>query len=225
MAKPDILTLLPAVFATTAFFCSLYGGMWCKFLQFQSSSPSNSNDITLHFGIWYYQGWSIVDTSSQGLVVLESCHDYPEYMTVDTNWKAARAFSIISLVLGGIVLIFGLCTGCIRPNNNSGSGDIGKFAALSYLICCFSQGMSLLLLDSNACNNNVMVGEVEKAYPNLDFGESCDMSSGAKSVISASVFWFAACLAALRSPSLGEEERRVDGDDEMDPSRITEPLL
>lgn len=85
--------------------------------------------------------------------------------------------------------------------------------------------MSLLLLDSNACNNNVMVGGVVKAYPNLDFGESCNMSSGAKSVISATVFWFAAGLAALRSLNLGEEEQRMDGNDEMDPSGITEPLL
>ncbi len=70
-----------------------------------------------------------------------------------------------------------------------------------------------------------MVVGVEKAFPNLDFGESCDMSSGAKSVISATVFWFVAALAAFRSPSLGDDEPRVGGDDEVDHSPITEPLL
>jgi len=46
----------------------------CKFLQFTDTN----NNLTLSFGIWYYQSWGVYDSAVQGTVILETCENYPD---------------------------------------------------------------------------------------------------------------------------------------------------
>ena len=216
----SIISLVPAVFACVAFICGLSGGIWCKFLKF-TSETAVGDDVTVEFGIWYYQWWSIVDTAVQGPVMYQSCHEYPDYVSIDSKWKSARAFSVMALIIGGIVLFMNLLAGCMFP-----AKKVYRLGAVSYLFCCLFQGLSLLLLDSNACNNNAMVDELEKSFSNLEFPDTCSMGSGAKCTIAATVFWFVAGASAMKvnPPELDAYSQHVL-DSERKNNVVTEPLL
>jgi len=47
------------------------------------------------------------------------------------------------------------------------SKKIFKIAGMFNMVCCFFTGLSLLLLNNNAFNNNVNVATLERAFPLL----------------------------------------------------------
>jgi hypothetical protein len=69
------------------------------------------------------------------------------------------------------------------------SKKIFQIAGMFNMACCLFTGVSLLLLNSNACNNNLNVATFELAFPLLDltFPDTCTMGVGAKTTISATV--------------------------------------
>mmetsp|Transcript_22324 Transcript_22324/g.46932 ORF Transcript_22324/g.46932 Transcript_22324/m.46932 type:complete len:249 (-) Transcript_22324:302-1048(-) len=207
MARPTLKSLSPAIFAAVAFTLSWFAGIWCHFVQFTSTSgTSSTSPITVNFGIWYYQGYQVVDSPVQGTVVLQTCNQYPSGTNIDAAWRSARAFSTMTLIIGGIVTFFALLSGFLYPSSTS-----YKSGGLAFLLCCLFQGLSLLLLDSNACNYNEMIDDLEKSFNDsnsihLDFEETCSLGPGAKCAIASTVFWFVAGVAALKvePPRRGE---------------------
>ena len=195
----SVLSLLPAVFATAAFVLAWFGGIWCKFLSFTSLDDATGNGppqpITLNFGIWYFQWYEVVDTAVQGTVILESCVAYPDSVAIDSKWKSARAFSTMALILGGVATFWSLLAGCLYPSKRT-----YRLGGMTYLLSCLFQGLSLLLLDSNACHDNDMLALLQQQMPeiNLLFPSSCSMAQGAKCTIAATVFWFVAGLVAMK---------------------------
>jgi len=73
-ARPTCQTMMPGIIAAFAFVVSIFGGIYCKFLEFTDSN----NNLTLSFGIWYYQSWGVYDSAVQGTVILETCENYPD---------------------------------------------------------------------------------------------------------------------------------------------------
>lgn len=69
------------------------------------------------------------------------------------------------------------------------------------MLCCLFSGLTLLVLNSNACRDNDLVKILEEQTPNLNlsFESSCVLGSGAKSTIAATVLWFVAAIAALKA--------------------------
>ena len=90
-----------------------------------------------------------------------------------------------------------------------------------YLATAIFQGLSLLLLSSNACKNNAIVNLAETTSTWADFPETCSLNTGGKLIISATAFWFAAAVASFgarkieRSAAVEDEEaiKAVDGQD------------
>lgn len=185
--------MAPGIIAAIAFILSLFGGLYCKFLSFASTDGGNTPD--LNFGIWYYQGWSVVQSQVQGTVILESCFNYPDGVNIDSKWRSARAFSTMTLIIGGVVTFWALLAGWLYPSKQT-----YKSGGMMYMLCCLFSGLSLLLLDSNACHNNSLITLLQEQTPdiNLTFQSSCTMASGAKCTISATVMWFVAAIAALK---------------------------
>lgn len=206
MASPSFF--IPGMIAAFAFIVSLFAGVYCHFISFMSNEGGD-NPITLNFGIWYYQGWSVVNSNIQGTVILETCYNYPEGTSFDSNWKSAMAFSIITLVMGGVVTFWTLLAGCFYPSKKA-----FQAGGLIYLLCCLFQGLTLLFLDSNACHNNPLMSGLQAQIPNsrLTFPSSCSMAAGAKCAIAGTVLWFVAAIAALkldppeRSPNTQETQ-------------------
>ena len=54
-----------------------------------------------------------------------------------------------------------------------------------------------MLLSSNACKSDVLLGLGGPALVNVTFEETCSISTGAKLVISATVFWFCAAVSSF----------------------------
>ncbi|KAL7553910.1 hypothetical protein ACHAWF_017262 [Thalassiosira exigua] len=191
MARPTVASMSPGILAAIAFVLSLFAGVYCKFISFTSTGE---NPITLYFGIWYYQGWSAVENPVQGTVILESCLNYPDGTNLDSKWRSAMAFSAMTLIIGGVVTFWALLAGCLYPSRGTYKAGGGL-----YMLCCLFQGLSLLLLNSNACHNNNLLGMVQKQVPDasLAFPSSCSMAYGAKCAIAATVMWFVTAIAAI----------------------------
>ena len=75
--RSQLKLLLPGLIASLAFILSVFGSIYCKFVSF---TDQNNTDITLNFGIWYYQSWGVYDSAVQGTVVLETCVNYGDGM-------------------------------------------------------------------------------------------------------------------------------------------------
>ncbi|KAL3808323.1 hypothetical protein ACHAXA_004052 [Cyclostephanos tholiformis] len=182
---------LPGLVASFAFILALFGGCYCQFLSF-ASSEGGEDAITLNFGIWYYQGWEVVESVTQGTVLLKTCNHYPDGTVFDSKWKSAKAFSTMALVMGGVMTFWALLAGLI-PSSKA----MFRMGGSVYMVCCLFTGLSLLLLDSNACNINTYSAELnEDSITIASFPETCTMGPGAKCTIAATVLWFAAAIAA-----------------------------
>ena len=86
-----------------------------------------------------------------------------------------------------------------------------------YLLTSITQGLTLLLLSSNACNSNVLTGLGGPSLSNVSFEDTCSISTGAKLVISATVFWFSAAVASFfaHRAEKAEMSRGEGRDDDM----------
>ena len=186
--------------AFSAFVITLFGATYCDFLTFTSNETVTiqgvADTVTLEFGIWFYRGWSYLIGSEGEVYVFETCWNYPEGTVYDTNWKSAKAFNTMALIIGGVVSCVTLFAACSAP-----SKKIFQIAGMSNMVCCLFTGLSLLLLNSNACNNNLNVEAFKLAFPlvKLTFPDTCTVGVGAKTTISGTVLWFVAAIAACMS--------------------------
>ena len=131
------------------------------------------------------------------VVVFDTCWNYPEGTVYDTNWKSAKAFNTMSLTIGGIVAFVTLFAACMKP-----SKKIFQIAVMFNMVCCLFTGLLLLLLNSNACNNNLNVATFELAFPLLDltFPDTCTMGVGAKTLAGFSCCYNPQAPTTLQSP-------------------------
>ena len=192
------MSYLPCLFATSAFVLSCFAGASCRFVEFASGPAA------LKFGFWY------ADTAG-------SCVLYPISFEVDSTLKAARAFNIIAVVLGGAFLVLEILQGGCR-------GDIKKrqisfrTSALGYLVAGLASGLSLMILNSDACQQNALVEEWSRSAA-VDLPEECKISQGGMITIAACVLWIVAAggMAALHRMH-GKHEQEGQGE-------LDEPLF
>lgn len=226
--------------AFCAFVITLFGACWCNFLTFTSNQTIKKglfkdklidDAVTLEYGIWFYRGWYSSVSSSGEVYVFESCYDYPEDTVYDANWKSAKAFNTMALIIGvgGIAMSFALLAECVKPTRM-----MFQLGGALDMVCCLFTGLTLLLLNSNACNNNLNIAVFERAFPMLDmtFPDTCTMGVGAKTTISATVLWFVAAISALMSgptlPVQVAEEVATDKDvvkDDLGPVEAPEQAV
>ena len=188
------------VFGATAFLLTLVGSARCDFIKFTSVDGT----FTDHFGVWRYGQWAFLSNGQQAWLY-EGCFPYADSVAIDSKWKAARAFDAMVLIGGLLFFMMSAFSACLgkrtytRPN-----GIVG----VCLLLLSLFSGLTLLILDSNLCKNNVLLGELFQFL----FNDQCELSTGANCFISATVFWFAAALCSLSaSRSKSEEEDEVEG--------------
>jgi len=100
--KASCLSLLTSILGMTAFILMWIGSVRCNFIKFTDISGSAS-PLVREFGIWYYQSWASVVTSDGAYIVM-ACMGYPDSIELDSSWKAARAFSVITLIFAVIII-------------------------------------------------------------------------------------------------------------------------
>ncbi len=199
--------MLPGILAIIALFLCLFGSIWCKFISFTQvdDTSTNTNPVTLSYGIWNYLGYSTRNKLSGETVVMESCNYYPDNsVEIDTKWRSARAFSALTLIIGGVVTFWMVLSWCARGFSGERGKSLLRGVGMMYMLCCLFQGLTLLLMTSNACYNNGMVELTATTLQNSvinfsgEFPTKCEMAGGAKATIAAVVLWFLAALAALK---------------------------
>lgn len=136
--------MVPGILAGGAFVFSLFGGVYCKFISHSATTAVGgvNEPAIVNSGIWYYQGYSVVNTTIQGTVVLETCNAYPEGTYIDPSWKSARAFATMALIIGGCVAFWGLLAQCIYPNKG-----MYYLGGMLMLLCCLVSQIQFRLID------------------------------------------------------------------------------
>lgn len=193
------------VFGATAFLLTLIGSMRCDFLKFTAINQS----FTDHFGVWRYAQW-IRATNGEQVWWYAGCFGYSDNVVIDSKWKAARAFHVI-VGIGGLLFFFlSAFSACIGFNEKVGRPHV--FVGVCLLLLSLFSGLTLLILDSNLCKSNVLLGQLMN---DILFNDQCELSTGANCFISATVFWFAAALCSLKaSRSKSEVVEKEEGLDE-----------
>ena len=157
--------------------------------------------ITDDFGLWTYGQYAFLTTGQQSWIY-QGCFPYAQSVEIDSNWRAARAFNAIVLFGGFAFFLMSVFLACIGNRIEERPQVIVGVCLL--LLSLFS-GLTLLVLDSNLCKENVLLGELGQFV----FNDRCELSTGANCVISATVFWFLAALCSLSaSRSKSEEENQ-----------------
>lgn len=193
------------VFGATAFLLNLIGSFRCDFLKFTAINDS----FTDHFGIWRYAQW-VAATDGTQIFWFAGCFGYSDSVDIDSNWKAARAFSALVLIGGFLFFMLSAYSSCIGFNEKVGRPHLA--VGVSLLLLSLFSGLTLLVLDSNLCKSNVLLRQL---FSDIIFPDQCELSTGANCFISATVFWFAAALCSLTaSRSKSEEVEKVEGLDE-----------
>lgn len=132
---------------------------------------------------WSYQFWSVV-ASTDGTFIFESCNGYPSSMVVDSAWKTARAFSVLTFIFALIVFITSVISACVTDSKLYTKA----WLAPAYMLTCICQGLTLLVLESSLCNDNMLVkrmGIVSSPVSGIVFPDTCEISTGAQLCISA----------------------------------------
>ena len=156
---------------------------------------------------------------------MKTCDSYPDSISLDDSWKAARAFSILAFIFGFITLVINLAAACARPDN--AKAVIGP----GYTLTCIFQGLNLLFINSNACKNNTLVKELnDPSSPMKDiyFQDACSISTGAKFIIAAVVLYFVASILSCVARAEEKEEERPQegqGDSLTDPFLVTQKSI
>lgn len=196
----------------TAFLLTLVGVMRCDFLKFTSVDGT----FTDHFGVWQFGQWAYL-TNGQEAWVYEGCFVYPDSVVIDSKWMAARVFSAIVLFGGTLFFMYNAYSACVGYTDKMGTSH-ACLGVCQLLLSLFS-GLTLLVLDSNLCKNNVLLGELLRKFL---FNDQCELSTGANCFISATVFWFAAALCSL-SASRSKKEETGEAGEGLDEPLINEP--
>jgi len=191
-----LMGFIPAFLGLIAGFLMYGANFWCETIAF----PSVAGDINedgdfgdVRMSIWYQQKTVIEQREfNDSIRVVDRCVALPGGVDYDAKWKTAKAFSIIGGVFGGLILFSAFLSPLFSI------GPAWKSQSCVFIFVAICQGLTLLFLDSNACNDNFVTGLFPEAYP-----AQCSWYWGARASISSVVFWFVGGLSffALAPPT------------------------
>ena len=187
---------------------------------------TNHLDDYAEAGLWNYQWY---DYNKEKY----TCHAYHTHapplqevwiITIDAYWKAARAFSCLTLIFGGLILIintsllvYRFCCNVSLPSPDSsmyfkhpGGYYIRKqLGGWLYLLACICSAFSLLFLKSNACQDNPMHA----------IFHVCKVTTGARCTYAAMALYFVAASILFLN------EGDIEDCDDVEDANYTEPLI
>lgn len=207
-------SMATAIFGLTAFILMWLASARCDFIKFVSTGGS-SEPVVREFGIWYFQFFSYV-VSTDGRFIVETCNSYPAGTDYDSAWKAARVFSSLTAIFAITILVVRSFQACSSdPTKRYRANVVGPL----YLLTALFQGLTLLLLSSNACKNNELV-----EMAGIEFEETCGLARGANLSISAMVFWLAAAVSSFQEHKAFSEVSEQLLRTGAQPPTLNEPL-
>lgn len=206
------------VLAMFAVMFSLIGSFFCETVKF---SPTGEWVGTVDFTPTDVQlsPWSQKDTvlvsrtdlsGDTYYFVRDICVNFSGQVDIDSKWKAVRAFSIMTPIIGGFVSFFILLTNCTYYLSASTWKNV---MILFGVFLPIFQGLSFLLLNSNACAINPLLSsnpspetvtnDTWVEWINLLYPEECSWDVGMTMNVVATVFYFltACCMLYTGVPT------------------------
>eukprot|EP00571_Detonula_confervacea_P000465 CAMPEP_0172316750 /NCGR_PEP_ID=MMETSP1058-20130122/29371_1 /TAXON_ID=83371 /ORGANISM="Detonula confervacea, Strain CCMP 353" /LENGTH=214 /DNA_ID=CAMNT_0013031149 /DNA_START=80 /DNA_END=721 /DNA_ORIENTATION=- len=195
-------SVMPTGFAIIAFALAFIGCVQCDVIKFTSTSGFEQ-PITVQFGFWSHEDIGFYTTNDGTSYMVLSCTRYSQDVDIDSKWKAAAAFSILPLIIGGIHFLLMTVAKCTVNH---------WYDCIFFLLSFLFQGLSILFLDSNACKNNSVIAGITDNYlgDELAFQETCSMSTGMKCIIASMVFWGLATLTSADAYRAKKQKEEID---------------
>jgi len=199
--------------ASAALILGILSTSWCQFASVSFSvtfSPPETVDdvfrmdkspthfVTLYLGLWRHQSFGIKNGAFHAD---NSCEEYgsQKQMTVDDKWMAARTFGILALLIGGMHILIISWLSFRDEKILSRTPLHMKASPWIHLLCCLLQGLTLVMLKKEFCNQSLKQG-VETLLESaqiVEWSNKCELGSGLKMAIVSMVFWFMAFVLAL----------------------------
>ena len=236
---------VPALFGIIALICSGGGTLYCQTISFTSTSTNSSSSsyssyssstiesntatttkTTLYAGIFYYRSLQAPYEciSYDGLLKQQSSTTTNNNIKkikkdiYDVKWRISKAFSSLSLIVGGILTILVILIPCGRGGRGV-SGRGGRYNTfwkcsgwIFLLLLTTFQGLSLFLLNSNACKASSNPAALQLLYTGVDSSSSnnnnnnisidgdCEWEAGLRLLVVAIVAYAMAGITILILP-------------------------
>ena len=198
--------------AVFAVMFSMIGSFFCETVKFTASGEwVGTIDFTptdVHIGPWSQKDTVLVSRTNLAgdtyYYVRDVCTNFSGEVDIDSKWKAVRAFSIMTPIIGGLLAFLILLTNCTYYLSASTWKNV---MVLFGVILPLFQGLSFLLLSSNACGTNPLlssnpsqdtvtneewIGWIRSLYPD----EECSWDVGMTMNVLSTVLYFgtACCM-------------------------------
>lgn len=209
-AKSWWIGLLAPCIASLAVMFSFIGNFWCETVQFATNGDwvgtveFTPSDIQI--GPWNQKDTVLVSRTnidgSTYYFVRDICTDFSGPVDIDAKWKTVRAFSIMTPIIGGLLACVLFFTNCSYYLSEATWKNV---IILFLVLLPLFQGLSFLLLNSNACANNPLLSAnpspdtitndtwsewVRTAYPDTE----CSWDVGMTANVVSTVLYFVTAL-------------------------------
>jgi hypothetical protein len=193
---------LPAFFATVAIILGTAANFVCETVKFEQE-PGNA-DVTLYASPWNFRTIGTMEINGQ-VYAYSTCEYYSNLgdelglgFSVDAKTRTVWAFSIMTPILGGFLLL-AACLGPCRTVSPSAWKCLGYFL----IFISVFQGLTLLVKSSSICTNNPLRQFLEAGANDLadTFPETCEWATGYILNIVAVVCWILGGVLAITCPS------------------------
>lgn len=194
------LAAIPGIIAATAFFTSYLGNFYCNNIQFVPDVEFADLDLysprPQSFGLWTYRQQKVVDRRDGEAFYAESCAGYPSGTEFDSDWRLARAFSLLSVFSAGFLILWQLCAPFLLFDAN-----YWRWAMVLFSFIGVCQGMTLKFLVSDGCWDNPLLPQLS-SHPDI-YEESCSWDWGTRASLASTILYFLTVLSLLFIPAPG----------------------
>mmetsp|Transcript_14060 Transcript_14060/g.18336 ORF Transcript_14060/g.18336 Transcript_14060/m.18336 type:complete len:285 (-) Transcript_14060:196-1050(-) len=191
---------VPAMLASGAFISSMLFSFWCESIKFEPVERNSTLAVldVLHFGPWY-QLETYVDYDEVGdytrVMTIKECVDWKFDPEIDSKWKAVRAFTVMTAIIGGFATLALWFIPCVRGRIND---SLWKGTSLLFcVVLTLFQGLTFLIFRSNACDTNSMLQGVKAVAGTFLYEDECQWDSGSSANVVSTVMWFCAGLVMI----------------------------
>ena len=165
--------------------CSLLAWSRCQFVYFTVGRENRE----VPFGLFRYKSSVIIEDNNGERYKIDTCEWYDGDVDFDGYWKTARAFSMLSTILG----VIAGATAVMKP----------PIGGLLFLFAALCQGLCLLFLKSDVCRK-----ETNSFFENFANEQECQLgSSGIIACVALSCYFVAGVLCFVPNDTIGNEER------------------
>jgi hypothetical protein len=197
--------IVVGLFGLAALVCSFFFVGWCETVKFDSIEAIDAP--SLHYGVWLQRETetvAVTDGDGTEIYVRDVCRSVPSSVEIDSKWKAARALSVATPILGFLLLIPVLCVTCM----GEWVEKMWKLIALAFMVVlALLQGLSFLIFKSNACQGvplaEQLLGENRPflaAFVFATYESECEWDSGSTANAVAVAMWFLTGCSMLFFP-------------------------